>query len=141
MSTPGTSPEFEELTLSNLAEGDVERQFQRQLLEVSSVLENAEAYERNKDGVIRAQILIEIDVERQEDQPFVNLDARCRLKVPKFKRTSRMAFYVGGAFTVPKLKQGELFGSLPERPSSSRVTALRVALPPKPRNPDPEDPL
>lgn len=119
MGTP--APGYSELTLSNLCEGNLEEQFQRALEQVAEILENAEQFERNKDRVIRAQIVLEIDLERRDEDSFVSTDVRYKVKGPKRLRIGRAVHYARGQFRVTDLTQGSLFGQEP-----ARVRALRT---------------
>lgn len=112
-------PNFDAITLANLAEGNLEEQFQRCLAEVSEVYEESERYEHTKDGAIESSIVLEVSLSKHEETSMLSIDVRAQVKRPKIRRISRHGFYEAGAFTVPKLKQAELF----ERPSNVRPMA------------------
>lgn len=111
--------QFAAMTLGNMLEGEVERQVQAALTELSAVLEEAEEYERGKDDTLRCGFTIEVELERQGMESMLNITARTRTKRPKRKRIGRTIFYKAGAFTVPTFTQAELF---PRRPIALRAT-------------------
>ena len=96
-------------TLANIAEGKLEEQFQAALDRVSEVLQNAEAFERNKDGELRVRITCEIDFTRKGDAAMVAVDTRALVKTPKPLRVGRYVYFTAGAFVTPLLVQQDMF--------------------------------
>jgi hypothetical protein len=112
---------FEAITLATIAAGELERQFQRCLAELSEVFEEPEHYVANKDGGTEVGIEISIRMQKPEGSSMMSVDVRAKTKRPSPRRIGRTAFYDRGAFTAPVLNQGELFDD------ARRPTPLRAA--------------
>jgi len=113
--------DFAELTLSDLNDGELERQFQDALGELAAVLEDGDEYERNKDGILTSSIELELVFTRKGDDAMLSLDTRARLKRPKRKRRGRSVFYKAGAFTMPRFKQTSLLEGLESKAETVRT--------------------
>ena len=117
-------PNFESMSLSNVAEGVLEDQFQDHLDEVAEIFENGDRYEHNKDGVLTVRIVQEIEISRQRESSTLGISVRGHVKRPKHQRIDRTAFYGAGEFTTPRFKTADLFPKKERaRPTPLRPTA------------------
>lgn len=89
------------LSLANLVDGSAETEFQAALEKVGAAFEDCESYERGKDDVMRAQVVLTVDLERRGIDGWVSLDVRTAVKLPKRKRHGRTIVYRRGKFASP----------------------------------------
>lgn len=101
--------EFERLHLGIVGEGKLEARFQEALVEASDIFENAERYERSKDGEISVKVVLEIELTHASGSSFVDTSVRSTLKRPKTLRVSSSVNYKPGEFVAPKVRQAEMF--------------------------------
>lgn len=101
---------FEDLNLSNFAEGELESVFQECLADVAAVIGEPDRFELTKDGVLVTHINLELQIACVPGEAALSLSCRGDIKRPKHRlKTGRPGFYVQGVFTTPRFKQAELF--------------------------------
>ena len=96
--------EFEPVTLSNVAEGELERQFQECLIQVMAALE--EAYEYEPTGhMIKAKIPMVVEFSKSLETGVMLIGVRASYTPPKRKAALRAAFLKDGAILVEQAEQ------------------------------------
>jgi len=99
---------IEGATLSNIADGKLERQFQEQLAKVVDIFSEAEQYEHTSD-VLTVSIPMVCEFYRHADTGVLNVAVRAQFKPPKLKRAVRAAYMRAGTIVVEVTKQEDLF--------------------------------
>ncbi len=111
--------EFEGVTLTNVAEGELEREFQEVLPEVLGAFAEPEMYEHTS-GVMICKVPLEITFTRQAETGVVIVGVRAAFKPPKRREIVRAAFMRDGVMLVEHAQQQEL-------PLETNVTAIGAA--------------
>ena len=111
--------EFEGLTLSNVAEGELEKEFQEVLPNVVAAFAEPELYEHTA-GVMICKTPLELVYMRHAETGTVHVSVRAAFKPPKRREIVRAAWVREGAVLVEKAKQLEL-------PTEMNVTKIRQA--------------
>jgi hypothetical protein len=99
---------IEGASLANIADGELERQFQEQLAKVVEVLNESELYEHT-NNVLTVSVPMVCEFARHADTGALSVAVRADLKLPKRQRAVRSAFLRAGTIVVEATRQEELF--------------------------------
>ena len=111
--------EFEGVTLENIAEGELEREFQDVLPEVVAAFCEPEQFEHT-NGIMTCKVPLELTFTRHAETGTVHVGVRAGFKPPKRREIVRAAFVRDGVILVEQAQQEEL-------PMETNVTRLRAA--------------
>lgn len=100
--------EFEGLTLGNVADGELEAQFQDMVAKVVETFEEPELYEHT-GGAMKCAVVMEAVFSRHAETGVVHVGVRAGFKSAKRREALRAAWVREGGVLVEKAVQENLF--------------------------------